>query len=83
MDLHHVSMNGNGRLVVPAAVRSALGMEQGGTFVLTVEENGALRLEPVQAVIARVQDEVGRYIPESVDLAAELSADRRAEAGDV
>jgi AbrB family looped-hinge helix DNA binding protein len=77
---HHVTMAANGRIVVPSQVRSALGMEKGGAFVMTMSEDGSLHLEPLRNVIARVQDEVRRYIPSDVDLVAELSADRRAEA---
>lgn len=31
-------------------------------------------------MIVRIQDEIKRYIPDGVDLADELSVDRRAEA---
>ena len=77
MTEHHVTMAANGRLVVPAPVRSALGMEEGGAFVMTLGDQGSLKLEPLHNVIARVQEEVRRYIPADVDLAAEMSADRR------
>ena len=70
----------NGRIVVPSQVRATLRMERGGAFVMTVDDCGTLHLEPLANVIARVQAEVRGYIPDSVDLAGELSADRRAEA---
>lgn len=40
----HVSMGANGRLVIPAKMRTALGMEKGGQVVLTVNEDGSLRV---------------------------------------
>ena len=74
-------MGANGRLVIPARIRAALKMERGGSLVATVE-NGAVKLEPLAAVIRRVQANVLRYVPEGNDLAAELIEDRRREAAD-
>ena len=54
-------------------------MERGGAFVASVE-NGAIKLEPLDQVIRRVQANVRRYVPDGNDLAAELSEDRRREA---
>jgi bifunctional DNA-binding transcriptional regulator/antitoxin component of YhaV-PrlF toxin-antitoxin module len=75
----HVTMAGNGRLVIPAPIRAALKMEKGGAFLATLED-GTIRLEPLADVIRRVQANVRRYVPEGSDLAAELSEDRRREA---
>ncbi len=76
----HVAMGSNGRLVIPAEVRTALGMENGGAFVLHVDDEGVLQLEPMRRVIARVQEEVSQYVPQDADLVQELAADRRQEA---
>jgi len=38
---------------------------------------GAIKLEPLDTVIRRVQANVRRYVPEGSDLAAELNEDRR------
>jgi hypothetical protein len=54
-------------------------MERGGAFVASLE-NGAIKLEPLDKVIRRVQANVRRYVPEGSDLAAELSEDRCVEA---
>lgn len=81
MSVQHVTMAANGRLVVPAGLRSELGMERGGAFVATVE-NGSIRLVPLRDVVASVQAEVRRYVPAGSDLAGELERDRRAEAAD-
>ena len=81
MDARHVIMAPNGRLVIPAGLRSALGMENGGAFVASVED-GTIRLVPLKDVIASVHAEVRRYVPAGSDLAAELERDRPAEAAD-
>ena len=80
MQEHHVTMAPNGRIVVPSQVRATLGMESGGVFVMKVNDDGTIHLEPIINVIARVQNEMRQYIPDDVNLADELSADRRAEA---
>ena len=79
MESTHVTMAANGRLVIPARLRAALKMERGGAFVASLE-HGAIKLEPLDKVIRRVQANVRRYVPEGSDLAAELSEDRRREA---
>ena len=79
MGTSHITMAGNGRLVIPARLRAALKMERGGTFVASVED-GAIKLEPLDKVIRRVQANVRRYVPQGSDLADELSEDRRREA---
>ena len=79
MATSHITMAGNGRLVIPARLRTALKMERGGTFVASVED-GAIKLEPLDKVIRRVQANVRRYVPQGSDLADELSEDRRREA---
>ena len=75
----HVDMAPNGRLVIPAKIRSELGISGGATFVVEVEE-GVIKLVPFDLVIQRIQDEVRRYVPEGTDLVAELLEDRRREA---
>ncbi|MFL5255300.1 MAG: AbrB/MazE/SpoVT family DNA-binding domain-containing protein [Rhodopila sp.] len=74
-----VVMASNGRLVIPANVRSELGMQNGGNFIIHVED-GQVRLEPIHAAVARAQAIVRRYVPEGVSLVDELAEDRRREA---
>jgi bifunctional DNA-binding transcriptional regulator/antitoxin component of YhaV-PrlF toxin-antitoxin module len=59
MKQSHVTMAANGRLVIPAPIRAALKMERGGAFVASIE-HGAIRLEPLEKVIRRVQVNVRR-----------------------
>jgi AbrB family looped-hinge helix DNA binding protein len=71
-----VAMASNGRLVIPANVRTELEMQDGGSFILHVQ-NGEIRLEPIRAAVARAQAIVRRYVPETASLVGELSEDRR------
>ncbi len=69
-------MASNGRLVIPANVRSELGMQNGGNFIVHVQD-GQIRLEPIHAAVARAQAIVRRYVPETASLVGELTEDRR------
>ncbi|MBS0644200.1 MAG: AbrB/MazE/SpoVT family DNA-binding domain-containing protein [Proteobacteria bacterium] len=75
----HIVMAANGRLVIPANVRSELGMQNGARFLVHVE-GGQIRLEPIQAAVARAQAIIRRYVPSGVSLVEDLSEDRRREA---
>jgi AbrB family looped-hinge helix DNA binding protein len=66
----------NGRLVIPATVRSELGLQDGGTFIVHVQD-GAIRLEPIHAAVARAQAIIRTRVPETASLVGELSEDRR------
>jgi AbrB family looped-hinge helix DNA binding protein len=72
-------MASNGRLVIPANVRSELGMQDGGKFIVHVRD-GQIWLEPIHTAVARAQAIVRRYVPETVSLVGELTEDRRREA---
>jgi AbrB family looped-hinge helix DNA binding protein len=72
-------MASNGRLVIPSNIRSDLGMQDGGKFIVHVQD-GHIRLEPIHAAVARAQAIVRRYVPATASLVAELSEDRRREA---
>jgi bifunctional DNA-binding transcriptional regulator/antitoxin component of YhaV-PrlF toxin-antitoxin module len=69
----------NGQLVIPNNVRAVLSMQDGGHFLLHVED-GQIRLEPVQAAIARAQASIRCYISSDVSLVNDLSDERRASA---
>ena len=70
----------NGRVVIPATMRAAVGLAGGGKVVARVVD-GAVILEPVDAAIRRAQELVGRYVPAGAGLADELVAERHAAAG--
>lgn len=74
-----VKMGDNGRVVIPAPYRKALGIGPGDEIVLRLSD-GELRLMSRATAIKRAQELVRRYIPEERSLVDDLSAERRAEA---
>lgn len=68
-----------GRIVIPAALRAALGIEVGDTVLLRVEDGELRIVTPLQA-LRRAQAIVGQLVPEDRSLADELVAERRMEA---
>jgi antitoxin PrlF len=65
-----------GRLVIPAAMREALGMAEGDVLDLRVVD-GELRIATLRERIRRVQERARKIIPAGISLADELSAERR------
>jgi len=75
----HVTVGDRGRLVLPASVRSALGLKRGTRMLLSTEEDGSLRLRPYRTV---ADESRGLFanLTEEGSLVDDLLADRRAEA---
>ncbi|HUD54384.1 MAG TPA: AbrB/MazE/SpoVT family DNA-binding domain-containing protein [Terracidiphilus sp.] len=71
-----VQVGEKGRLVIPAAMRKALGIGVGTTVELRFEDN-ELRISTMRSRLRRAQESVRKYIPEGVLLSEELSAERR------
>jgi AbrB family looped-hinge helix DNA binding protein len=71
-----VRVGEKGRLVIPAAMREALGIKPGDGLHLRIVDH-ELRIATLRARIRRAQDRVRQFIPEGVSLADELSAERR------
>lgn len=69
-------LNENGRLVIPASFRKALGIDPGDEVILRLEEDG-LRITTVRHRIARAQRNARKYVPRGVSLADALIAERR------
>jgi AbrB family looped-hinge helix DNA binding protein len=65
-----------GRLVIPSALREALGMAEGDVLDMRVVD-GELRVATMRERLRRAQERVRKYVPAGVSLADELSAERR------
>ena len=69
----------NGRIVLPAACRKALGLRPGDVVTIRVEDCEA-RVVPLDESIRRMQEMVRRYAPSEGLVSDELIRERRAEA---
>ncbi len=76
---NQVTIGERGRLVLPASIRSALGLKPGMRMLLSTEDDGSLRLRPYRAV---ADESRGLFadLASGDSLVDELLADRRAEA---
>lgn len=66
----------NGRVVIPASFRKALGIEVGDEIVLELKQD-ELRITTQQKRIQRARERARKYIPKGVSLSKELLAERR------
>jgi AbrB family looped-hinge helix DNA binding protein len=69
-------VNQNGRVVIPAAYRKALGIKPRDEVILRMED-GELRITTMKRRLERAQRRVRQYVKPGVSLAAELIAERR------
>ena len=72
-------MSENGRIVIPAPIREAMGLRAGDTLEVSLEEDG-LRLRTQRQMIARAQAMVRKMFGPGRSLSDELIAERRLEA---
>ena len=79
METYTTRLEKSGRILIPAAVRRHLGLSEGSQVLVKVEESGALQVTSRSQVLAKVRQEIRKYIPAGRDLAEELIRDRRAE----
>jgi AbrB family looped-hinge helix DNA binding protein len=77
--IERVVVGDRGRLVLPASVRSALGLKRGTRMLLSTETDGSLRLRPYRTVADESRG-VFADLTGAGSLVDELLADRRAEA---
>ena len=68
-----------GRVVIPAAYRRALEVDEGDYIVMQMDGD-ELRVVNDEKEFARVQEMIASYVPEGVSLVDELIAERRREA---
>jgi AbrB family looped-hinge helix DNA binding protein len=70
---------GDGHIVIPAAIREAMGFAAGETLLMDVED-GVLRIESYQGRIRRIQRECAKYFKPGILASDELIAERQEEA---
>ena len=73
------SVNANGRIVIPFRIRRALGLESGDIVSMTLKD-GVLHIEPHQARVKRIQDELKKFAKPGSSASGLLAAERREEA---
>jgi AbrB family looped-hinge helix DNA binding protein len=69
-------VNANGRVVIPASYRKALGIKPGDEVILRMED-GELRITTMKLRLERAQRRIRQYVKPGVSLADELIAERR------
>jgi AbrB family looped-hinge helix DNA binding protein len=74
-----LTLAANGRVVIPAAMRAALGLKDGSRLVARLED-GAIILEPIEASVRRAQALVAAHANPRGGLVEDLIAERRAAA---
>ena len=74
-----VRLGPDGRVVIPATMREALGLKEGDVLFARLE-GGEIKLLTPEAAMRRAQAIVRQFVPEGVSLVDELIADRRREA---
>ena len=72
-------INENGRVVIPAAFRRALGINAGDEVVLRMEDD-ELRITTLKRRLERAQRLVRKHVKPGTSLVDELIAERREEA---
>jgi AbrB family looped-hinge helix DNA binding protein len=77
--VERVKISDGGRLVIPAAMRAAMGIEVGDTVTLVVE-GGELHVVTPQVALARLRKVSSQFKDNTVSVVDELLAERRAEA---
>jgi AbrB family looped-hinge helix DNA binding protein len=76
MDEARMRVNENGRIVIPASFRKALGIQKGDEVVLRVEDD-EVRISTVKSRVRQAQKMVRRYLKPGKSLSSELIAERR------
>ncbi len=75
-----VKLEEGGRVVIPSEYRKALELKPGVKLLMSLEEDGTIRITPLKVVTKQIQEWARKYVPEGVLLSEELIQERRAEA---
>ena len=75
----YVSLAQAGRIVIPAAMRAAMGVNEGDKIMVTLDGN-VVKLESQKSVLGRVREECKALAMPGASIVDELIAARRREA---
>jgi AbrB family looped-hinge helix DNA binding protein len=78
-DAETIILRDGGRIVIPAAIRAALGLRTGDTLIARVED-GELRLTSRAEALRRLQAKIRAWDRGTGSVVDEFLAERRAEA---
>lgn len=73
-------INENGRIVIPAEMRTRMALKAGDAVLMKLESDGILRIESHRARIRRIQEEFRKFATPGPLASDELIAERREEA---
>jgi len=79
VDVEKTQMSENGRIVIPATYRRALGLKGGDVLTVRMDEDG-LHLQTKRQALLKAQAIVRKHVSADRSLSAELIEERRAEA---
>jgi AbrB family looped-hinge helix DNA binding protein len=79
MSTIHTKIGGGGRIVIPAEYREQLGLKEGDTVTIALEEFG-VRISNARLALLRMQRLAKERIEPGRSLSKELIAERRQEA---
>ena len=79
MQVVSATMNEQGRVVIPAPIRRAMGLDQPVELLFRLED-GRLVVETLEGAVAQAQKAAAGYRPAGRSLVDDLIAERRAEA---
>ena len=79
MESERTQIDKNGSIVIPASYREAMGLSDGETVLISMDEEG-LHIQSLHQALDRAQAAVRSFISPDRSLSDELIAERRAEA---
>jgi AbrB family looped-hinge helix DNA binding protein len=79
MPVETAQISENGRIVIPAAYRKAMGLKGGEVVTIRMDEDG-LHIQSQAQAVKRAQAIVRKYVSADRSLSDELIAERRLEA---
>ncbi len=75
-----VSLGPQGRILIPSTLRQSLQLAEGERFLLTVDEDANIHLNPLRERIAAAEGLFKEFAPMAGSVADELIVQRRLEA---